>query len=227
MSITRSALEDLTLDFAEGTGSDRWADATVRRVLTEVHQQEWSRILNAAPKYRFGQRSVTTDSDGIVSLDDLNSGSDDTLERWYRILAVTDGDVAYEQVEFEEYPTATTSGYGPSSPRAYYLVGNNMQVLPNTSGRTLTVTVNHRPQLVSSLQASDSIVEFPDGHEMIMAYSAAGLLMMKGATESGPATRLIALANREREKLLDDIARRTINPRVMAYPDSPSDWSGA
>jgi len=226
MSIARSTLETLCDDYAEGIGSDRWNETTIRRILTSVHQQEWSRILNASPRYRFGKRTVTTDAEGVVSLDDLNSGSGDSYERWYRILAVTDGDVAYQQVEFDEFPTAKTGSYGPSSPRSYYLVGNNIQILPDSGNLQLSIYVNHRPQLVSLLAGGDSIVEFPDGHELILAYRTAALMMMKGATESRPAAELIELANQERAQLLDDLARRTINPRTMAYPDGPSDWAG-
>jgi hypothetical protein len=34
------------------------------------------------------------------------------------------------------------------------------------------------------------------------------------------------LADDEREALLDDIRRRTINPTRMAYPDQKYEWGG-
>jgi hypothetical protein len=45
----------------DAVGSTRWSDNTIKTVLNNVFDNEWSNILNAAPYYTFGLRQVTTD----------------------------------------------------------------------------------------------------------------------------------------------------------------------
>jgi hypothetical protein len=63
---------------------------------------------------------------------------------------------------------------------------------------------------------------------MLLACEAAGraLETKAGAEDINGAQSLFRSASRYRDDFLDDIARRTINPRRMGYPDTRSDWGG-
>lgn len=225
-AITTSTLISETREYMDAVGSDRWSDSLIKTVLNSVFEAEWSNILNAAPYYRFATRTVTTDADGQFALSDLDLVGGDSSQYWYRIMSVSDGNYLYQQTRFQDVPLATTTNYLPSHPRLYYIAGDNVQILPVASDVTMTIGVNHKPQSISDLlNDSSSEVVFPRNSHLILVWEAAAQLLLKGGAETSAAVDLKALARQERESLLDDIRRRTINPTMMAYPDNKSDWA--
>jgi len=225
-AITTSTLISETREYMDAVGSDRWSDSLIKTVLNSVFEAEWSNILNAAPYYKFATRTVTTDADGQFALSDLDLDSGDSSQYWYRIMSVSDGNYLYQQTRFQDVPLATTTNYLPSHPRLYYIAGDNVQILPVASDVTMTIGINYKPQSISDLLSdSSSVVDFPRNSHLILVWEAAAQLLLKGGAETSAAVDLKALAREERESLLDDIRRRTINPTMMAYPDNKSDWA--
>lgn len=224
-TVTRDNLVDQTREYMDAVGSARWSDSLILTVLNSVYESEWSNILNAAPYYRFAQRTVATDSDGKIPLSSLDLNSGDDSELWYRILSLSDGNYLYQQTRFQDVPLATTTNYLPSHPKLYYLAGDELQILPVNSGVSLEVYVNHKPQALSDLSDGSSVVPFPANAHLILVWEAAAQLLLKGGAETSAAVDLKALARQERESVLDDIRRRTINPTRMAYPDLKADWA--
>jgi hypothetical protein len=215
----------MTREYMDAVSATRWSDATIMAELADVFDSEWSGILAAAPYYRFGQRSVTTASTGLADLDDLDSGSGDSEERWFRILHVTDGTVTFPETEFARNPLATSTTNNGNAGKSYYLRGNELQILP-ASAVALTITVNHIPQGVADLAAGASVVVFPENSHSILAKEAASQLLMKGGAEMTAAEAWAKSAEKSRAAMLDQIRRRTMNPTRMAYPDHALDWAG-
>lgn len=225
-SVTRAQLVEQTRELMDAVGSDRWSDSTIITVLAQVYDEEWSNILNAAPYYTFQQLSVTTDTNGQVPYSSLSTGSGDSQKNFYRVLSVSDGNVLYDETAFQYVPLATTTNYLPTYPRMYYLVGTNVQILPVASGTSLYIAVNYKPTALNDLSTDGTTVDWPSNSQGILTASAAAKLMLKGGAEVGAANNFRALANEERQSLLDDLRRRTINPTRMGYPDQKYDWSG-
>jgi hypothetical protein len=172
---------------------------------------------------------VTTSSDGVLAGTDLNSGSGDSATRWYRVLAVTSGGqadapVLYRNLNFQEVPFGLTVNWNPDA-YAYYQTGDDFQVLPAAT-TTVTVTVNHRPVLVSALSSDNALVVLPDGFEQTAALEAAAYALAKGGAETQATAELRQLAETIRGPLLDDLARRNARPMVMGFPDSRVEWGG-
>lgn len=224
--VTRGQLVSDTREYMDAMGSSRWSDAIIKSVLSSVYDAEWSNILNAAPYYSFQQLSVTTDANGQVPFASLNTGSGDSQRNFYRIMSVSDGNVLYAATRFQDVPLATTSNYLPTYPRMYYLAGTFIQALPVGSGTGLVIAVNYKPTSLSDLSSDNATIDFPDNSHFIIVWEAASQLLLKGGTEATAASNLRNLAKDERETMLDDIRRRTINPTMMAYPDQKYDWSG-
>jgi len=225
-TITLQNYIDQTREYMDAVGSDRWSDDLIKTVLNGVFDAEWSNILNAAPYYKFAERQVTTDADGLIPLSDLDAGGGDSQQNWYRILSVSDGNVLYEQTRFQDVPLATTTNYLPTYPRLYYIAGDNVQILPVSSNLALYIYVNYKPTSISDLATTASIPDFPNNSHLIVIWEAAAQLLLKGGAETSAANDLRALASIERTTLLDDIRRRTINPTRMSYPDLKWDWAG-
>lgn len=226
--VTREQLYSDTRDFMDATNSGRWSDAIVEAVVDSVFDAEWSNLLAAAPYYRAAARSVTTDSNGQFALTDLNSGSGDSAQNWYRIITVTDGNYIYDQSRYQDVPLATTAGYPVPYQwdRLYYILGTNVQVLPVAASTALTVMVNYKPPVPSALSADSVTVDYPENGHLIIAWESAARLLMKGGAETQAARDLMELARVDRDALLLDIQRQTINPlRVMPLDDA-SDWAG-
>lgn len=226
MAVTKAQLIALTRETMDAVASERWSDATITRVLNSVYADEWSNILNAQPYYTFAKRTVTTDSDGMIDFADLNSGSGDNQQNFYRVLSVSDGNVLYTQTRFQDVPLATTTNYLPTYPRLYYTAGQALQILPVAASTTLYVFVNYRPTNFMDLASDSSVIDYPDANETIIANEAGARLLNKGGAESVAAKTLRDEANLQRSSMLDDLRRYTINPTMMAYPDQKYDWSG-
>lgn len=225
-SVTRAQLVEQTREYMDAVGSQRWSDSTIQTILAQVFDEEWSNILNAAPYYTFQQLTVTTDSNGQVPFSSLSTGSGDSQQNFYRVLSVSDGNVLYDETQFQYVPLATTTNYLPTYPRLYYMAGSNVQILPVATSTSLYVAVNYKPTALNDLASDSSTVDWPSNNQGILTASAAAKLLLKGGAEVGAANNFRALATEERQSMLDDLRRRTINPTRMAYPDQKYDWSG-
>jgi hypothetical protein len=227
VAVTKAQLIALTRETMDAVSSDRWSDATITTVLNSVYGDEWSNILNAQPYYTFAKRTVTTDGDGMVPFSALSTGGGDTQQNFYRVLSVSDGNVLYTQTRFQDVPLATTTNYLPTYPRLFYTAGQALQILPVASGTSLYVYVNYKPTPFNQLATDNSVIDFPDGGELILANEAGAMLLNKGGAESGAARVLREEAKMARSLLLDDLRRYTIQPTMMAYPDQKYEWGGA
>jgi|LakMenEpi03Aug12_release.lakeMendotaPanAssembly.Ray.scaffolds.fasta_scaffold42400_6 hypothetical protein len=225
-SVTVADLIEQTREYMDAVGSTRWTDPFIKTILAQVYDEEWSNILNAAPYYTFQQLNVTTDVNGQIPFSALNTGSGDAQRNFYRILSVSDGNVLYDETQFQYVPLATTTNYLPTYPRLYYLVGESVQILPVATGTALYIAVNYKPTALNDLSSDTVAITFPDNNQGIITASAAAKLLLKGGAEVGAANNFRALANEERQSMLDDLRRRTINPTRMGYPDQKYDWSG-
>jgi hypothetical protein len=223
--VTRDELVTITREVMDAQDSTRWGESEVVRALNAAFDQEWSNILNAAPHYTLGTRVVTSDAQGRIPFISLNDGTGDAEENFYRILSMTDGMRLYAETRFESVPLGLVTNYAPQYPNMYYMAGSHVQLLPGVA-QQVTVTVNYKPTALSDLSTGQVPVTFPQNNELLLAYAAGAKLLNKGGTESVPARQLDALAADERQSLLDDLRRRTINPTRMAYPDGASDWAG-
>lgn len=186
--------------------------------------REWKRILNANPYYRIGRRSVTSDSSGYYTLTDLNSGSGDSAEYWYRVIAVSVNSTVYEETRLDQYmfPSVST----PQPQYLWYFEGTKIMALPLTATQAATIVVNWYPPRQELLSGDASTIDFPSGYENIISYSAGAMLLMKGAAEAGAAAALELQAEELRQDMLQDIMRRSTNPVRPRYADSVSDWGG-
>ncbi|MBM3788396.1 MAG: hypothetical protein FJW30_29010 [Acidobacteria bacterium] len=225
MAISRAELVELTREVMDAVDSTRWSDTLIKSALNVVYDDEWSNLLNATQYYTYAMRTVTTDANGVVDFTSLNSGGGDSQENFYRILSVSDGNVLYTQTRFQDVPLATTTNYLPTYPRLYYIVGEQVQILPVASGTSLFVAVNYKPTSLYDLLSDASTITFPLGGEWIIANEAGARLLNKGGAESGAAQVLKREAAELRMGLLDDIRRRTINPTLLAYPDQKHNWA--
>lgn len=227
MAVTRADLVQYTREAMDAVNSDRWSDSLIKSVLNVVYDDEWSNLLNASQYYTYGMRQVTTDSNGVIAFASLNTGGGDSQQNFYRILSVSDGNVLYTQTRFQDVPLATTTNYLPTYPRLYYIVGEQVQILPVSSSLSLYVAVNYKPTSLQDLLTDASTINFPMGGEWIIANEAGARLLNKGGAESGAAQVLKREAAELRAGMLDDIRRRTINPTMLAYPDQKYEWGGA
>lgn len=222
MSMTQTEASDAVKDYLDTTGAARWSASTILSALSKAHWDEWGAILGANPNVRQATRTVTTDASGRIALTDLDSGSGDTKEWHYRVLAVTDGgDTRWEVVEFQDVPMGTTSNYPASFNPIVYHAGDYLQLLPVAGSASRSVTVNHLPQKVSGLAGGSSTIVFPDGHDLTYIYGACALLAVKGGAELEAAQAYRAMADECRWALLSDIARKFGQPTLMlGTPDS-------
>lgn len=227
MATTRNQLIALIRQVMDATDSDRWSDDFLLTVANGVYDDEWSNILNAAPYYTFAQRSLSTDVSGQVPFSSLDSGSGDSKQNFYRVLSVSDGNTLYTETRFQDVPLAVTSNYLPQYPRLYYIVGRTVQILPVGTGVGVYIAVNYKPVSLLAMSSGTVDIDFPDEQLLILANEAAArALESKAGAEAQGATILRNSASRMREDFLQDLARRTINPRRLAYSDTNSDWAG-
>lgn len=224
----RSEFITAVKSYMDAEGSARWPDDEIIALGGIVSQNEWSDILNQNRFYRFGTRSVTTDSEGRIAIADLTTGSGDSTEYFYRVLVgFSDGNILWTETDFNYVPMATQTGYQVPNRYEFYLAGDYFQLLPvQASLGPLTCQVNHTPPSISQLASDASTIRFPTGYEYIPVWVTAGTLLMKGAAESRAASDLMQLADGARKNMLGDIARRSARPTQAVFQDSASAWGG-
>ncbi len=226
-NMTRSDFVSNVKNFMDAESSNRWSDTLILSVAGIVSQNEWSGILNQNQYYRFGMRSVTTDSQGRIVIDDLTTGAADATEYFYRILVgPTDGNILWLETDFRYVPLGTLTNYQNPYEYLYYLAGDYFQLLPVQVGLALSVGVNHTPPTIAQLASDNSVIPFPSGYDWIPVWVTAATLLLKGGTESQAATDLYSLADDARKNMLGDIARRTTRPSSALFTDSPAAWGG-
>lgn len=223
MSMARGTLLTLVDEMADANGSPRWGNTLKLQLLGEVHWREWKDLLNVARHLRMAQRTAVTDADGRINKSDLNSGSGDATETWYRILSLSQGNFFYQPATYEEYPISPTD---VSLPQVWYEYGDKIQLIPSVQAQTVTVAVNHMPQRADLLQDNNSTVVFPDGYDLILAYETAASMFMKGAAESQLAGELRGAAQVLRDRMQQDVGRITVRPMRMSSMDTSWDWGG-
>lgn len=228
MAWTKATYLARTRDWMDATDSARWSDNFLYALLGMAFRDEWNGILDTSPYYQFAKREITTDDNGLFALSSLNSGGGDNQENLYRIITITDGaSTVYRETDWRQVPLALSSTQTYLSyDRTYYLIGDNVQILPQTGNQSLEVGVNWIPTPIDELSNDLATAVFPAGHENLLALTAAGMALAKGGAESQSAGDLLALAQKRREALYGDINRRTATPTFMQYPDRAAVWGG-
>lgn len=221
MSMSRSALLTLVAEMADADGQPRWGTLLRNQLLGEVHWREWRDLLNIDRHLRMAARTVTTDGNGRIAKSYLTSGSGDSTETFYRILSVNQGNVFYQPSTYEQYPLSPAEG---RLPQVWYEYGDYVQVMPATVGTSVDVTVNHLPQRADLLATDNSLVTFPDGYELILAFETAASMFMKGAAETQQAADFLGRAQALRDRMHQDIARRSTRPLRLGAADDRYDW---
>jgi hypothetical protein len=228
MTWTKATYLARTRDWMDATASDRWSDQFLYSLLGMAFRDEWQGALDTNPYYRFAKRSVTTDSNGAFALTALNAGGGDAQENTFKIITLTDGaNTVYRETDWRQVPLALsgTEDY-LSYDRQYYLIGETVQILPQTSGQSLQVGVNWIPTPIDELSSDLATVDFPAGHEHLLTLVAAGMALAKGGAETQSAGDILALAQQRRQAFYGDISRLTSNPTFMQFPDHASVWGG-
>lgn len=228
MAWTKATYLARTRDWMDATASDRWSDQFLYSLLGMAFRDEWQGMLDTNPYYRFAKRSVTTDSNGAFLLTDLNSGGGDAQQNLFKIITLTDGaNTVYRETDWRQVPLALsgTEDY-LSYDRQYYLIGDTVQILPQTGSLSLQVGVNWTPTPIDELASDLSLVDFPAGHEHLLTLVASGMALAKGGAETQSAADILALAKQRRDALYGDISRLTSNPTFMQFPDHSSVWGG-
>lgn len=228
MAWTKATYLQRTREWMDAVGSDRWSDAFLYALLGKAFRDESQGILGASPYYKFAQRTVTTDSSGQFALSSLNTGSGDNQQNYYRIITVTDGqNTLYRETEFRDVPLAVSGTMNYLGfDRQYYLIGSNVQILPQTAGQSLTVSVNWSGTPIDELTTDLSVADFPPGHENVIALSAAANALAIGGDEFRQTQELASLAQQFRQALYEDVARRTTNPMTLGFTDRAAAWGG-
>lgn len=223
MSMVRSALLTLADEMADAYGSPRWGTTLKLQLLGEAHWREWKDLLNVARHLRMGTRTATTDANGRIAKSALNTGSGDATETWYRILSVAQGNSYYQQSSYERYPQSPAV---LALPQVWYELGDEIQLIPAGQGNTITVAVSHIPQRADLLASDSSVVVFPDGYDLILAYEMAASMFMKGAAETQLAVELRSMAQVLRDRMHQDVGRIAGRPLRMGALDDTWDWGG-
>jgi hypothetical protein len=219
--LTRAQIISAAEEEAEAVGSSRWSTTLKLQRLDFVFAQEWRKILAANPLYRWALRTVSADSGARIAFTALDSGANDALERFHKVLALGRDNTLYEPASFLDDPMATVDGRGLYR---WWPQGDAIQLPEADASASMRVWVSHTPQRPSQLSADNVVVTFPRGHEGVLVYELAALLLAKGGAETDLALELKAIAAGMRLEMLDEIGRRVVGPQLIAPSDHDGGW---
>lgn len=231
MSMTQAQLLAALRDEMNAASSAQWSDATLLSWLGLASWQEWANILNANNVYYSQSVPVTQDSNGQFAISSLTTGSGDTQKNFYRILTLAQPQggnqpmLFYRQSRYQDYPNPQPN-QGVYLSGLWYRLGTQIQVMPVQSGQQMSVQVNYRPPRVDQLATSASVVDFPDGYEMLLVHDAAAYALLKGGNEADAAAQIQAKGDTIRAMMLLDLGRQGTWPITATAFDTAFDWGG-
>jgi hypothetical protein len=167
--------------------------------------------------------SVTADTSARVAKSSLSTGTGNSRQRLYKVRGVANGSVPYQQANAADYLTAAAGDGGTG---VWWESGSYLQLLPGDASAALTVTVNWTPTPAGDLADDEDDVDWPEDHEMLLAWEAAAVLLARGGAETEPAADLKALAATARESLYAECARVSTRPQGWRYADTSDTWGG-
>ncbi len=230
MSFTVDECVALTREIMNAVSSTQWSDASLTTWCGQASWQLWANLLNANRYINMQQVIVTEDSNGQFDVSSLTTGSTDTTKYFYRILTVAQpsGQTAqvqffYRQSRYEDYPNPQPN---TSLPYVWYRFGSKIQILPVAAGQQLTITTNYRPPSVSQLASGSSVVDFPEGYEMLIPWRASQFALIKGGSETAAAADIRNWAENMEHQMLQDLGREGRWPIVAEAFDLAVDWGG-
>lgn len=229
MAYTRSTARTRVTQRMDAVSSGRW-DATaggeIDNVLTHVVDREWRRLLTQAPGLRLAERTPTSSATtGKYTISDLDSGSNDTKQRLFRIQLFSVDDIAYEEVAAKDYLGYTTDST-VSQQYIFWREGDYISTLPSVVSKAASVWVTHLPQRVDTLAGDSSTITFPEGYEELYILESAAYLLAKGGEETQATAEFRTLADEIRRDMIDDLVRFSSRPLQKRYDDSALDWGG-
>ncbi len=214
MAWAKSRYIELIQSEATAVAGRNWSPTELAMKADMAFQHCWEAILGADPIFRWAKRTVTLDSNRralVAVLDNPNPPSGTTQERWHRIL---------------DYRMVRDSGILLESERYYTVrrIGQYIQADDAPTSGTISVWVNHLPAPLSAL-ADTADVTFPDGHEYVVVYHGAVLLLTQGGIEMGAAADLDKVAESLLASLLNKLKRATTAPAQLQPADNIDDWT--
>lgn len=209
---TRLQLVEATRDLLDATGSSRWKDIEVLRALGAVHRQLWGRLLTLSPQYQVETVRLTA-TGGIFPRSALCLGLNDDRRRCYRIHTICDTAgrpyLEVKPTDVRPFLSGMPTGIGTGDlNRQWWDMGASLRLLPQQT-TDIDVTFSWIPVLVHELASNASLVTWPHGYEMVLAYHAAAMLATKGGAELEAATSYRALGLDLLRDLLADVSRRS------------------
>ncbi len=230
MSMTGQQAIDQTREIMNAAGSTQWSDPVLLTWVGVAHWREYANLLNINRFYKMNQVAVSQDANGQVAFSSLSTGSADAKKYFYRVItvsqpanAVAQQQFYYRQSSYDQYPNPQPN---TSLPYVWYRFGDQMQVLPVSSGQGLTVTVNWRPQRADRLSGLSIAIDFPDGYEELLPWRAAWLALTKGGSEVQAAGDINDVAEGLKTTMLEDLGRESTWPTIARAFDDASDWGG-
>lgn len=190
-----------------------------------VHADEWRGVLEASPYYRTVERTLTLDANRTFAWADLSSGSGDTRQRVFRVLALTDGDGRDFQYAPPDRLWLLRGAAVPSaSQRLWTKNGDRVQVFGAGPGTTLYALVNYTPTAIGALASDASAIDWLEDWWPVLFYETAALTLTRGGREMDEATRLIGLGDKLRQRMLAALRREAATPTVLGAADDVLDW---
>ena len=230
MTMNSTNLTDLTREIMNAVGSGQWSDATLRTWCGQAQWKLQADLLGINNTYYFQSiTSLTQDANGQIAISGLDTGSGDSKKYFFRVLSVAQPSTPagqwsfyYRQSRYQDFPNPQPN---TALPYVWYLIGQNIQVLPIQSGQAMTIAVNYRPPRCDQLSTTSIAVDFPAGYEELIAWWAASTALVKGGSETQAAADIRRTATEMRDNFLQELGRQGTWPIVAQAFDNPEDYS--
>lgn len=196
---------------ADAENSKRWSDTTVDALFAYVFDEGWRRILNGNSSYRYTKLQLPANSDGLVTIAAVNTAL--SPDRFNRVL---------DPKQVRDFRLATPGNLVLMP----YVSGSNINFGPAGGSTTVAFWVNHLPENPQNTGFTNTeAVTWPDGHELVLSYHLAAMLLTKGAVESRAAADLFTVCDAMYTSMIQSLMDRTTAHQQVTPSDSALDWS--
>lgn len=199
-----------------------WTDSNLDQLTELALDEMWSDLLSFAPYLNSQLDTITSlTSPGYLDLRIIADGGA-LSKRFHRLQSLVRGGTNYTKYDpRDSIVELDKEVFAPQN--SYSFIGDQLWIFPLDTSADVEIRYSFKPAGFISLTDGTKIT-WPDGHDSAYVFEIAARAMVKGDREDN--LRILNVASKAWERLLDTVRRRQIGPSVPWTPDSQHEFGG-
>lgn len=222
MSLTKAQARTQIRQLLDDPNSTMWTDANLDQ-LTELAMDEmWSDLLSYNSYLNSQLDTITSlTTPGFIDLRIVADGGA-LSKRFHKLQSVVRGGTTYTKYDPRDTLVELNAEiFAPTE--SYVFIGDQLWLFPLDTTTDVEIRYSFKPAGFVSL-TDGTKVTWPDGHDSAYIFEIAARALVKGEREDN--LRMLNIAGKAWDRLIETVRKRQIGPMVPWTPDSQHEYGG-